>query len=71
MELSVEPRPKSEILSVANPNPVILNTVSQIDTVLVNFFITESQYLEVARFRAQNEGGDQKGRRVHLRADSG
>ena len=39
------------------PNSVILNTVSQIDTVLINFFITESQYLEVARFRAQNEGG--------------
>lgn len=36
------------------PNPVILNTVSQIDKILVNFFITESQYLEVARFRAQN-----------------
>ncbi|MGB5620437.1 MAG: efflux RND transporter periplasmic adaptor subunit [Desulfobacterales bacterium] len=39
------------------PNSVILNTVSQIDTVLINFFITESQYLKVARFRAQNEGG--------------
>ncbi len=37
------------------PNPVILNTVSQIDTILVNFFITESQYLAVARFRAQNK----------------
>ncbi|MGD8951601.1 MAG: efflux RND transporter periplasmic adaptor subunit, partial [Desulfobacterales bacterium] len=37
------------------PNPVILNTVSQIDTVLVNFFITESQYLKVARFKAQHE----------------
>ncbi|MGB5421383.1 MAG: efflux RND transporter periplasmic adaptor subunit [Desulfobacterales bacterium] len=36
-----------------NPNPVILNTVSQVDTVLVNFFITESQYLEFARLRAQ------------------
>lgn len=32
-----------------DPNPVILNTVSQVDTILVNFFITESQYLEVAR----------------------
>ena len=38
-------------------NTILLNTVSQIDTVLVNFFITESQYLKVARFRAQNEGG--------------
>ncbi len=31
-----------------NPNPVILNTVSQVDTILVNFFITETQYLSVA-----------------------
>ncbi|MFZ0130938.1 MAG: efflux RND transporter periplasmic adaptor subunit [Desulfobacterales bacterium] len=36
-----------------NPNPVILNTVSQVDTILVNFFITESQYLEFARLRSQ------------------
>lgn len=35
------------------PNPVILNTVSQVDTVLVTFFITESQYLEVARSLAK------------------
>jgi membrane fusion protein (multidrug efflux system) len=42
------------------PNPVILNTVSQIDTVLINFFITESQYLEVARFRAQNKAETRK-----------
>ena len=32
-----------------SPNPVILNTVSRIDTILVEFFITETQYLEVAR----------------------
>ena len=32
-----------------SPNPVILNTVSRIDTILVNFFITETQYLQVAR----------------------
>jgi membrane fusion protein (multidrug efflux system) len=32
-----------------NPNPVILNTVSSIDTVLVQFFITETAYLEAAR----------------------
>lgn len=32
-----------------SPNPVILNTVSQIDTILVEFFITESQYLTVMR----------------------
>ncbi len=32
------------------PNPVILNVVSRIDTALVQFFITEAQYLEVARY---------------------
>jgi membrane fusion protein (multidrug efflux system) len=32
------------------PNPVILNVVSRIDTVLVQFFITERQYLNIARF---------------------
>jgi len=39
-----------------SPNPVILNTVSRIDTVLVEFFITETQYLLVARHRlSQND----------------
>lgn len=32
-----------------DPNPVILNTVSQVDTILVTFFITETQYLNIAR----------------------
>jgi len=32
-----------------NPNPVILNTVSSIDTVLVQFFVTENEYLKAAR----------------------
>lgn len=32
-----------------DPNPVILNTVSNIDTVLAEFFITETQYLTFAR----------------------
>jgi membrane fusion protein, multidrug efflux system len=31
------------------PNPVILNVVSQTDTILVEFFLTENQYLEFAR----------------------
>ena len=31
------------------PSPIILNTVSRIDTVLVEFFITESQYLMFSR----------------------
>ena len=38
-----------------SPNPVILNTVSRIDTVLVQFFITETQYLTAAR-RLLKEG---------------
>ena len=32
-----------------DPNPVILNTVSQVDTILVTFFITETQYLALAQ----------------------
>ena len=32
-----------------DPNPVILNVVSAIDTILVDFFITENQYLTLAR----------------------
>ena len=38
-----------------DPNPVILNTVSQVDTILVNFFITETQYLEVAHHLADEK----------------
>lgn len=36
------------------PNPVILNTVSRTDTILVQFFITENQYLQFARYHAEN-----------------
>jgi len=36
-----------------SPNPIILNTVSRIDTVLVEFFITESQYLMMMRHYLQ------------------
>ncbi len=32
------------------PNPVILNTVSNTDTILVEFFLTEIQYLRIARY---------------------
>lgn len=39
-----------------DPNPVILNTVSQVDTILVTFFITETQYLEIARYLETEEG---------------
>jgi len=36
-----------------DPNPVILNTVSNTDTVLVEFFLTETQYLGIARHMAE------------------
>ncbi len=48
------------------PNPVILNTVSQIDTILVSFFITETQYLEVARHLAETDTGQVDGSRAEL-----
>jgi membrane fusion protein (multidrug efflux system) len=37
------------------PSPVILNTVSQTDTILVTFFITETQYLEFTRYIAKKD----------------
>jgi membrane fusion protein (multidrug efflux system) len=37
-----------------DPSPVILNTVSQVDTILVTFFITETQYLEYSRYMASH-----------------
>jgi membrane fusion protein (multidrug efflux system) len=41
------------------PNPVILNVVSRIDTILVQFFITERQYLTVARhLQEERESGN-------------
>jgi len=50
-----------------SPNPVILNTVSRIDTVLVEFFITETQYLQVARrFISQSGTTDHDGRNANL-----
>lgn len=36
-----------------NPNPVILNTVSTIDTVRVEFFLTEANYISLAREYSQ------------------
>ena len=43
------------------PSPIILNTVSRIDTVLVQFFITESQYLMLMRrHMGQIEKGNYK-----------
>ena len=37
------------------PNPVILNVVSRIDVILVDFFLTESQYLIFARAINKNQ----------------
>lgn len=44
-----------------DPNPVILNTVSRLDTVRVQFFLSETQYLQVVRgyiARTQKRVGD-------------
>ncbi len=38
-----------------NPNPVILNTVSDIDSVLVEFFLTERDYLRLAKSYIYNK----------------
>ena len=50
-----------------SPNPVILNTVSSIDKVLVEFFITERQYLQLARrFKSEVELADKNNRKEDL-----
>jgi membrane fusion protein (multidrug efflux system) len=46
-----------------SPNPVILNTVSDIETVRVQFFLTETQYLRVAN-RLIEQGGIQTAERM-------
>ena len=50
------------------PNPVILNVVSQIDTILVEFFLTENQYLEAARryLEKESQGGVREGNQAVL-----
>jgi len=49
------------------PNPVILNTVSSIETVLVQSFITERQYLLLARrYVAQEELVEKPAREANL-----
>ncbi len=45
-----------------DPNPVILNMVSNIDTVLVQFFITETQYLEWNRFMKERDKAEARKR---------
>jgi membrane fusion protein (multidrug efflux system) len=42
-----------------DPSPVILNTVSQVDTILVTFHITETQYLAFTRYKAKNNPVEQ------------
>ena len=49
-----------------DPNSVILNTVSRVDTILVTFYISETQYLKVARHLAKINVEDQKGREANL-----
>jgi membrane fusion protein (multidrug efflux system) len=50
-----------------SPNPVILNTVSRIDTIIVEFFITETQYLQVARkFLSEIDAAAQNARKENL-----
>ena len=50
-----------------SPNPVILNTVSRLDTVLVEFFITETQYLLLARhYQSQKDSAGQGGKKDTL-----
>ena len=41
-----------------NPNPVILNVVSRIDSIRVQFFITEAQYLVLVRELAERRSAD-------------
>jgi membrane fusion protein (multidrug efflux system) len=49
-----------------SPNPVILNTVSRIDTVLVEFFITETQYLRIARYYLSGDAPTDNTREANL-----
>jgi len=48
-----------------DPNPVILNTVSEIDSIIVRFFIIENIYLELARVYKQALRESAKGRRAN------
>ena len=50
-----------------DPSPVILNTVSQVDTILVTFYITETQYLEYARHMAGSQAARSSERSENIR----
>lgn len=47
-----------------NPNPVILNTVSRIDTVRVQFSISEGKYLELAKEYMRNRSNEEVSEQV-------
>ena len=49
-----------------DPNPVILNTVSRVDTILVTFFITETQYLAIARAFAEIDPQEKENRESNM-----
>jgi membrane fusion protein (multidrug efflux system) len=42
------------------PNPVILNTVSKIESIRVQFFLNESQYLKIMRWLVKNKEVEEK-----------
>ncbi|MCP4268522.1 MAG: efflux RND transporter periplasmic adaptor subunit [Candidatus Brocadiaceae bacterium] len=48
------------------PNPVILNTVSRIDMVNVQFYLTEAEYLTLAREYIERSDGQSKDRIMQL-----
>jgi len=49
-----------------DPNPVILNTVSKTDTVIVKFSVTEAQFLAIAKRRIEKiNSGEVKGHDDH------
>ncbi|MCK5906136.1 MAG: efflux RND transporter periplasmic adaptor subunit [Flavobacteriales bacterium] len=47
-----------------DPNPIILNSVSKIDTILVRFYITEEVYLKMARIYEKAIRDGAEGRKV-------
>ncbi|MHC4159090.1 MAG: efflux RND transporter periplasmic adaptor subunit, partial [Planctomycetota bacterium] len=49
-----------------SPNPVILNTVSRIDTVLVQFYVTETMYLRAIRRRLSQSDTEKDDRAKEL-----
>ena len=48
------------------PNPVILNTVSRTDTILMQFFISENEYLKLSRFSKRDGEVDEDRKTIEL-----